>query len=244
MIVFGTTSAHPAWSGLRSFEASGLQRGAVPKKARPNMTKRNNRVPDEVNEAADTVWGKFRDKIAAVPPSQKDDDESFLAHKLINPDAGKSPEQVMIEKIRRRMKEYPEWYETDPDKVADEVARQLERIGEVLAVKLADAKDPVSVWQIPLSVFNWLVDGDEGVTFHRGALSAWSSAEEFNAANHADLSDDERAKLRAPFLDLAPVLLVAVLEEVLSTGLGVSFAEKFVGPELKYLDMRVHRPVA
>lgn len=244
MVLFGIFSGFFTRSGPVACEASGLKRGAVPTKTRLKMTKRNNSVPDTVNKAADAAWGKFRDKIAAVPPGHKEEEESFLAHKHVDPNADKSPEQIMVEKIRRRMKQYPEWYESDPDKVAAEVARQLERIGEVLAAKLPDAKEPVVVWEIPLSVFNWLIDSEEGVTFHRGALSAWSSAEEFNAANRADLSDEQRAKLRKPFLELAPVLLVAVLEELLDTGLAVSFAEKFVGPELKYLEMRVHRPVA
>jgi len=211
-------------------------------KTGPIMTKRNKDVPDKVHEAAETAWSKFSDKIAAVPPGHKDVDESVIARPRIDPDAGKSPEQKMIEKIKRRMQEFPEWYETDPDKVAAEVARQLERIGAELEAKLPGAKDPVEVWEIPLSVFNWLVDGETGETFHHGALSAWSSAENFNAANSASLNAPQREKLRESFLEMSPLLLTAVLEEMLKTDLWISFAEKFVGPELKSLVMRVQRP--
>ena len=118
-----------------------------------------------------------------------------------------------------------------------------ERIGTVLDAKLAEAEEPVEVWQIPLSVFNWLVDTPTGEGFVHGALKAWSSAENFNAANAAQCDEAQRAKLRAPFLELAPLRLRAVLEELLATGLVVTFAEKFVGPELKYLVMRVQSPV-
>lgn len=207
------------------------------------MTKRNKDLPDEVNEAAASAWSKFSDKIAAVPLGHKEDEESLRGHPLIDPDAGKSPEQRMIEKIKRRMKEYPEWYETNPAKVAAEVARQLERIGGILEKKLPGAKDPVEVWEIPLSVFNWLVDSEMGETFHHGALSAWSSAENFNAANNPTLAAAQREKLREAFLEISPMLLAAVLGEMLKTDLWIGFGEKFVGPELKYLVMRVQRPV-
>ncbi|OIP84379.1 MAG: hypothetical protein AUK37_05670 [Rhodobacterales bacterium CG2_30_65_12] len=207
------------------------------------MTKRNRDLPEEVHEAAASAWSKFSDRIAAVPPGQKEDEESLLAHALVDPDAGKSPEQRMIEKIKRRMKEYPEWYETDPARVAAEVGRQLERIGGILEQKLPGAKEPVEVWQIPLSVFNWLVEGESGETFHHGALSAWSSAENFNASNTPTLAQPQREKLRESFFEISPMLLTAVLDEMLKTDLWISFGEKFVGPELKYLVMRVQRPV-
>lgn len=218
-------------------------RGREDRETGPGMSKRNRDVPDQVHEAAATAWSKFSDKIAAVPPGRKAKDESQIAQARIDPDAGKSPEQRMIEKIKRRMKEYPEWYETDPDKIAAEVARQLERIGAILEAKLPDATDPVEVWEIPLSVFNWLVEGETGETFHHGALSAWSSAENFNASNNVTLDAPQRDKLRESFLEISPLLLTAVLEQMLKTDLWISFAEKFVGPELKYLVMRVQRPV-
>jgi hypothetical protein len=207
------------------------------------MTKRTRDVPEQVHQAATSAWDKFSQKIAAVPPGHKDKDESLLAKARVDPDAGKSPEQKMIEKIRRRMTEYPEWYETDPARVAAEVAAQLERIGAILERDLPGAKEPVEVWQIPLSVFNWLVDGETGETFHHGALSAWSSAENFNASNNPTLNDPQREKLRESFFEIAPMLLTAVLDTMLKTDLWISFAEKFVGPELKYLVMRVQRPV-
>lgn len=207
------------------------------------MTKRNRDLPEEVHEAAASAWRKFSDKIAAVPFGQKADEESLLGHRLVDPDAGKTPQQRMIEKIKRRMKEYPEWYETAPAKVAAEVGRQLERIGGILEQKLPGAKEPVEVWEIPLSVFNWLVEGEMGETFHHGALSAWSSAENFNAANNPTLTPAQREKLRESFLEISPMLLTAVLEEMLKTELWISFGEKFVGPDLKYLVMRVQRPV-
>lgn len=207
------------------------------------MTKRNRGVPEKVNEAAASAWSRFSAKIAAVPPLPHGDDGA-LGHRLVDPDAAKSPEQRMIEKIKRRMREYPEWYETDPDRVAAEVARQLERIGAILEQELPEAKEPVAVWNIPLSVFNWLVEGELGETFHHGALSAWSSAENFNAANKTKLDPDERDRLREGFLEISPLLLTAVLDQMLKTGLWISFAQKFEGPELKYLVMRVERPRA
>lgn len=206
------------------------------------MTKRNRDVPEQVHRAAETAWRKFHDQIAAAPDSPRSESDAMQSRARIDPDAGKTPEQRMIEKIKRRMAEYPEWYETDPDKVAAEVARQLERIGEILARRLPDATEPVEVWEIPLSVFNWLVDGENGETFHHGALSAWSSAENFNASNNPTLAAPQRDKLRASFLAISPLLLTAVLEEMLKTDLWISFAEKFVGPELKFLVMRVQRP--
>lgn len=220
-----------------------MERAAADMKARLKVSKKSStEVPEKVNEAAASAWAKFASKIAAVPaPTREDPEKALRSHARVDPDAGKSPEQRMIEKIKRRMKEYPAWYERDPDKIAAEAARQLERIGTVLEARLPGAKDPVEVWEIPLSVFNWLVDGENGETFHHGALSAWASAESFNAANNVNLSEEERARLRSGFLELAPVLLNAVLQQMLTTDLWISFAEKFVGPELKYLVMRVQR---
>lgn len=205
------------------------------------MSKRISGVPPAVHDAADSAWGKWREKLAAVKPPPKAASPE-LGAPYVDPDAGKPPEQRMIEKIRRRMQEYPQWYEKDPDKVAEFVAAELDRIGAILDRELPQAEGPVPVWDIPLSVFNWLVETPTGESFVHGALTAWSSAEQFNAANNTALSPAEREKLRAPFLEIAPLLLTAVLEELLGAGLWVSFAEKFVGPELKYLEMRVQLP--
>lgn len=206
------------------------------------MNKRNRDVPEKVNQAAASVWSRFSKTIASVPVEKATKDSLRKAHARIDPDAGKSPEQRMIEKIKRRMKEYPEWYETNPDKVAAEVARQLERIGGLLERELPEATEPVEVWEIPLSVFNWIVEGETGETFHHGALSAWSSAEKFNAANSAALDEAARAKLREDFFEISPLLLTAVLDQMLGPELWITFAKKFIGPELKYLVMRAQRP--
>jgi len=140
------------------------------------MTQRTQELPQKVLEAAETSWNKWR---AAIPVTPRLVDPAMLrAHvRHVDPDAGKSPEQRIIEKIRRRMKQYPEWYETKPEAVAEAVSCHLDRIGEVLAREMPVSDDPVDAWLIPLSVFNWLEDGEMGETFHRGALLAWSSAE-------------------------------------------------------------------
>lgn len=205
------------------------------------MQKRTEDVPDTIHKAAETAWGKWKDRLAFSKPAKVEDDVSQRGR--VDPSSLKTPEQRMVDKIKLRMSQLPEWYESDPEKVAASVARELERIGGVLDKKLPEADEPVEVWQIPLSVFNWLVETETGEGFVHGALKAWSSAEHFNAANAARFDDAHRAKLRAPFLELAPMLLRAVLDELLATGLVVSFAEKFVGPELKYLVMRVQSPV-
>lgn len=197
-------------------------------------------VPGEVHDAADSAWNKWREKLASVVPPETNKTE--LGARRADLDTGKPPEQRMIEKIKRRMAQYPEWYETDPAKVASSVAEHLERIGTILERELPKAKDPVPVWDIPLSVFNWLVETDEGESFVHGALSAWSRAEEFNAANDARLTAEEGQKLRAPLFEIAPVLLKAVLEELLPAKLRLTFAEKFAGSELKYLELRVQLP--
>lgn len=206
------------------------------------MTRRTPDMPETVHEAAESSWNKWRKSIPVTP--RVVDPASLRAHtRMRDPNADKSPEQRLIEKIRRRMKQYPEWYESKPEKVAEAVSVHLDRIGEILAREMPVSDDPVEVWRIPLSVFNWLEDGPEGEVFHRGALLAWSSAEKFNDANSAGLSDDERKRLRAPFLELSPLLLRAVLEELLETGLWVSFSEHFVGSELEFLVLRVQRPI-
>lgn len=206
------------------------------------MNKRTGEVPESVDRAAETAWGKFKHRLSFTKEASTDD--VVVRKGRVDPDSLKSPEQKMIEKIKLRMSQYPEWYENDPDKLAKLVARELERIGELLDRRLADAEEPVEVWQIPLSVFNWLVQSPEGESFVRGALRAWANAEQFNSSYAANLDDAKREKLRAPFMGEAPMLLKVVLEELLETGLVITFSKKFVGPEFKYLVMRVQSPVA
>ncbi len=209
---------------------------------RTPMKKRTHEVPESIARAADTTWGKYKARLAHARAPHAE--EHGIARRRTDPDAFKTPEQKMIEKIKLRMSQYPEWYETDPARVAGTVSAELERIGEVLDRCLAESDDPVEVWQIPLSVFNWLVETARGETFVHGALKAWSNAEHFNASYAASLGEAQRAKLREPFMEIAPMLLRVVLEELLETGLVITFAEKFVGPELKFLVMRVQSPVA
>jgi len=85
-------------------------------------------------------------------------------------------ETRMIVKIKRRMGEYRDRYETIPAHVFALVMRDLERIGAVFEHEFPRSDQPVEVWRVPLSVFNWPVDGSKGETFVRGALKAWSSA--------------------------------------------------------------------
>lgn len=207
------------------------------------MVHKNHTIPAEVHDAAQTAWSKWSDQISAIPPVVETPKTLNGEAHFTNPDANKTPAERMIDKIKRRMQEYPEWYETNPDKIAGTVGEELERIGTILSRDLPGTEDPIDVWNIPLSVFNWLIESDAGEHFHHGALSAWSSAENFNAANSAKLDSTQRSKLRQRFLDDSPVLLRAVLTELLKTNLWISFAEKFEGPELKYLVMRVQRPV-
>ena len=209
---------------------------------RLQMNKRTGDVPESVDRAANTAWGKFRDRLSFSKAAASED--TVVRKGRADPETLKSPEQKMIEKIKLRMSQYPEWYETDPDKLAACVARELERIGELLDRQLANADEPVEVWQIPLSVFNWLVQTPNGESFVRGALRAWSNAEHFNGSYAANLSDDQRKKLRAPFMGEAPMCLNVVLEELLETGLVITFSKKFIGPEFKYLVMRVQSPIA
>ncbi len=207
------------------------------------MTKRTPAVPAQVHTAAATTWHKWQDKLATVPPEEPDMSDAGFAARRNEILTCVTPEERMIAKIRLRMTQYPEWYETDPAKVAELVATELDRIGALLEKKLPTAKKPVEVWDIPLSVFNWLVEDEHGVSFVHGALSAWSNAECFNSANLPDLTPEDRAHLRANFTECAPVLLKAVLLELMQTNLRITFAKKFVGPELKYLTLRVNRPV-
>ncbi len=209
---------------------------------RTPMKKRTQEVPESIARAADTAWGKYKDRLSHAKAPHVE--ETAIARAHTDPDAFKTPEQKMIEKIKLRMSQYPEWYETDPAKLSETVSVELDRIGEMLGRCLAEADEPVEVWQIPLSVFNWLVETGHGETFVHGALKAWSNAEHFNASYGTSLGEAQRAKLREPFMEIAPMLLRVVLDELLATGLIVTFAEKFVGPELKYLVMRVQSPVA
>lgn len=205
------------------------------------MPRRSRDVSDEVQKAAASAWRKWSAKLATVPAAPHNGEDHFAAAH-IDPNASKTPEERMVAKIRQRMKEYPEWYETDEDKVAALVVTELERIGGILERTLPETEEAVPVWEVPLSVFNWLVESAKGDQFVHGALSAWSRALHFNAANSDQVGAQERAELRAPFLEIAPPLLKAVLAQMLKEDLWISFAQKFVGPELKYLEMRVQRP--
>lgn len=236
----GTVFPGPVGAGA-SDDRSELEVAGPGAEERTKMRKRTGEVPETVHRAATSAWRQFRDRLSFSKPPVRE--AQGASRGRLDSDALKSPEEKMIAKIRLRMSQYPEWYETDPDKVAATVAEELRRIGEVLDRQLAAAEEPVEVWQIPLSVFNWLVETAKGETFVHGALKAWSNAEHFNASNAAGLDAAQRAKLRQPFMDLAPMLLRVVLEELLKTGLVVTFAEKFVGPELKFLVMRVQSPV-
>lgn len=233
----------PGPAGIRGAR-SGAQRsihGPGPEMG-SQMHKRTGEIPEKVDRAADSTWRKFRDRLSFTKAPAVE--ETAMRRGRVDPDSLKTPEQKMIEKIRLRMKQYPEWYETNPDKLAGCVAQELERIGDLLDRELAEAEEPVEVWLIPLSVFNWLVDTPNGESFVRGALSAWSNAERFNRSNAGDLDADQRDRLRTPFLAQAPMCLKVVVGELLDTGLIITFAKKFVGPEFKYLVMRVQSPVA
>ena len=147
----------------------------------------------------------------------------------------------MIAKIKRRMREYPDWYETNPVRVSALVVRDLERIGSVLEYEFPRTDQPVEVWRVPLSVFNWLVYGPEGETFVHGALKAWSSALCFNAGNGCALSEEQSARMRAPFLEISPPLLRAVLEQLLREDFWVTLHQVYVGADFKFLGLRVQR---
>jgi len=147
----------------------------------------------------------------------------------------------MIAKIKRRMREYPDWYETDPARVAALVVRELERIGAVLEYEFPRSDQPVEIWRVPLSVFNWLVDGPHGESFVHGALKAWSSAQCFNAGNGCALSEEQSERLRVPFLEISPPLLRAVLEQLIQEDFRVTLHQVYVGADFKFLGVRVQR---
>ena len=204
------------------------------------MTHPPRSVPHTVEQAAGKAWRQWSARIAAVRPVETGPQPKGPRRGA--PGSGQSPQQQMIAKIRRRMREYPDWYEADPGRVAQLVVRELERIGAVLELEIPRTDQPIEVWRVPLSVFNWLVDTPHGEGFVRGALKAWSSAQCFNAANGRSVEADQAARLRAPFLDISPPLLRAVLDQLLREDLWVGFAQIYVGAELKFLGLRVQRP--
>lgn len=204
------------------------------------MSDRSRLVPDPVSRAAAEVWKKWDSQIAAAvsgPATNGFDSHSGSSEA----ETWKTPEERMIDKIRRRMAQYPEWYETDSAKLADTVCRELERIGATLARSLPRTHAAVEVWQVPLSVFNWLVEEGEGVRFIRGALGAWSDAQDFNGANVAGIDHGVAQQRRAAFLDIAPPLLKAVLGQLMDHGFWITFGQKYTGPEFTGLIMRVQR---
>lgn len=201
------------------------------------MTDSTRKVPDPVKRAAEAVWAKWSGEVEAAANAGRHEAFSF-APMHSDPGAWKTPEERMIDKIRARMREYPEWYETDPGRLAETVCRELDRIGERLSRVLPYTDGAVEVWTIPLSVFNWLVEEGGRTHFIRGALSAWSDAQDFNSANADGLDPAERERRRAAFLDIAPPLLKAVLAELVDHCLWISFGQKYVGPEFKALIMR------
>jgi len=200
------------------------------------MSEKKRDVPETVYSAASQTWRRWHGKVDSARPAGPG--PGTPERRRRDASAGDlSYREQMVAKIRRRMAEYPEWYETRPEPLAKIVCTELDRIGASLAGGLPASGEPLDVWQIPLSVFNWL-DGD-GDTFVRGALCAWPRAETFNEANSARFSEVEKEKMRKPFLDIAPPLLRVVLREISHEDLRISFAERFVGPELKFLVMRV-----
>lgn len=204
------------------------------------MSDDTRKVPEPVKRAAEAVWKKWSGAIEAATAASRRDEFSFEAMHAVAED-WKTPEDRMIDKIRQRMREFPEWYETDEQKLAAAVGRELERIGALLSRTLPHTTGAVEVWTIPLSVFNWLIEDGGKTHFIRGALSAWSDAQDFNGANAAGLDKAERERRRRAFLDIAPPLLKAVLAELVDTCLWISFAQKYVGPEFKALIMRAQR---
>ncbi len=203
------------------------------------MSDQSRQVPAPVSRLAAEAWKKWRGQIAETTPAARGNG--------LNGDAGtgdagveawKTPEERMVEKIRRRMSQYPEWYESDPDRLAVTVCAEIDRIGDKLARTLPTSRAAVDVWQVPLSVFNWLVEDGNGVRFVRGALSAWSDAQDFNAANIVGLDSVEKLKRREAFLEIAPPLLRAVLDQLMDSGIWISFGQKFTGPEFTALIMR------
>lgn len=204
---------------------------------------RKRALPDAVNKRAESTWEKWRGKISAAEDTfeQEDADRVRFGRRKGNTANDLTGEDRMIAKIRRRMREYPQWYETDPEKVAASAAAELDRIGEKLVRDLPETDHAIDVWDIPLSVFNWLYEDDTGEHFVRGALTAWAHAEAFNTAS--SVSDpEEKARLRASFVDICPPLLCAVLEQLEKSDLVLTFAEKYVGAELHFLTLRAKRP--
>ena len=202
----------------------------------PNNTRE---VPDTVQQAAAQAWAGWRSRLAEVRPATIERGPD--GRRGPAPSSDETVEARMIAKIKRRMHEYPEWYETDPARVSELVVHQLERIGTVLEREIPRSDQPVEVWRVPLSVFNWLVDGPEGESFVRGALKAWSSAQCFNAANGCAVGEDQAARLRAPFLDISPPLLRAVLEQLLDADFWVTLHQVYVGADFKFIGVRVQR---
>ncbi len=201
------------------------------------MSDQSRQVPAPVSRLAAEAWKRWRGQIADAAPVSR---PNGLNGHDGPPEAEtwKTPEERMVEKIRRRMSQYPEWYESDPDRLAATVCAEIDRIGDKLARTLPTSRAAVDVWQIPLSVFNWLVEDGNGVRFVRGALSAWSDAQDFNAANIVGLDPVEKLKRREAFLDIAPPLLKAVLDQLMDSGIWISFGQKFTGPEFTALIMR------
>jgi len=196
-------------------------------------------VPDGVYQAADQAWNRWGPKIEAAPRKVQ---ASKSANHWSDPNEGLSHEERMIRKIRRRMEQYPEWYETDGRAFSRLVCTELDRIGALLTRELCDTAEAVDVWDVPMSVFNWIETDEAGEHFVRGALFAWSRAEAFNAANGRELDAEQKACLRQPFMEIAPPLLKVVTEELLKGTIRVSFGKKFIGPELKFLVLRVQCP--
>jgi len=205
-------------------------------KSMPNTSRE---VPDTVHQAAAEVWAGWRNRLAEVRPATTPKRPNGRGGPALAND--QPAEARMIAKIKHRMREFPDWYETDPARVSGLVVRELERIGTVLEHEFPRSDQPVEVWRVPLSVFNWLVDGSEGETFVRGALKAWSSAQCFNAGNGCAVSEEQAARMRAPFLEIAPPLLKAVLEQLLNEDFWVTLHQVYVGADFKYLGLRVQR---
>lgn len=207
------------------------------------MAPRKRTLPQEVSQLADAAWQKWSGRIAAAEDEAADDPTAILAPRArrIDPLDNVSGEARMIAKIRKRMKQYPEWYEHDPQKVAARAASELERIGQKLVRDLPETSRAIEIWDIPLSVFNWIYEDETGEHFVRGALTAWAHAEDFNAANKVG-DPAERARLRASFLDIAPALLRAVLEQLEKSDLVLTLGEKYVGPRLEYMTLWARRP--
>ena len=202
----------------------------------PNNTRE---VPDTVHQAAAKVWAGWRNRLAEVRPATIEKGPNGRGGPANLKD--QPVEARMIAKIKRRMREFPDWYETDPARVSALVVRDLERIGTVLEREFPRSDQPVEVWRVPLSVFNWLVDGPDGESFVRGALKAWSSAQCFNAANGCPVTADQAARLRAPFLEISPPLLRAVLEQLLNDDFWITLHQVYVGADFKFIGVRVKR---